>query len=207
MAETLSVDPGHLRGRHVARAVEVLKEGGVIIYPTDTIYGLGCDITRKEAVERIQRIKRRKPKKPMSFVCADLANISSYAHVSNFAYRILRRCLPGAYTFILPASRNTPRMLQTKQKTVGLRVPDHPVPLALAGGLGNPVISTSANYSEHEVITDPVEFETTIGRDVDLILECGTLPVQPSSVVSLIGDRVEILRPGSGDLSMFEEQE
>ena len=207
MAETLSVDPGHLRGRHIARAVEVLKEGGVIIYPTDTVYGLGCDITRKDAVERIQRIKRRSAKKPMSFVCGDLANISSYAHVSNFAYRILRRCLPGAYTFVLPASRNTPRILQTKQKTVGLRVPDHPVPLALAAGLGNPVISTSANYSDDEVLTDPMELEATLGRDVDLILECGELPVQPSSVVSLIGDQVEILRPGSGDLSMFTEEE
>jgi tRNA threonylcarbamoyl adenosine modification protein (Sua5/YciO/YrdC/YwlC family) len=207
MAEILSIDPEHLKGRHIARAVEVLKEGGVIIYPTDTIYGLGCDITRKDAVERIQRIKRRSAKKPMSFVCADLANISSYAHVSNFAYRILRRCLPGAYTFVLPASRNTPRMLQSKQKTVGLRVPDHPVPLALASGLGNPVISTSANYSDDEVLTDPYGLETTMGREVDLILECGQLPVMPSSVVSLIGDQVEILRAGGGDLSMFSEEE
>ena len=128
MAETLSVDPEHLHGRHIARAVEVLKDGGVIIYPTDTIYGLGCDITRKDAMERVQQIKRRSPKKPMSFVCAGLANVSDYAHVSNFAYRILKHCLPGAYTFVLPTTHNTPRMLQTKQKTVGLRVPDHPVP-------------------------------------------------------------------------------
>ena len=206
MAETLTIDPEHLRGRHVSRAVDVLKDGGVIIYPTDTIYGLGCDITRKDAVERVQRIKRRNAKKPMSFVCADLANVSDYAHVSNFAYRILKRCLPGAYTFVLPATRKTPRMLQTKQKTVGLRVPDHPVPLALASGLGNPVISTSANYSDDEVLTDPYELETTLGREVDLILECGQLPVQPSSVVSLVGDQVEILRSGSGDLSLFEEE-
>ena len=204
MAETLSVDPEHLHGRHIARAVEVLKDGGVIIYPTDTIYGLGCDITRKDAVERVQQIKQRSPRKPMSFVCADLANVSAYAHVSNFAYPILKRCLPGAYTFVLPATRNTPRMLQTKQKTVGLRVPDHPVPLALASGLGNPVISTSANYSNDEVLTDPYKLETTLGNQVDLILECGELPVLPSSVVSLVGDQVDILRPGSGDLTLFE---
>ena len=106
---------------------------------------------------------------------------------------------------MLPATRNTPRMLQTKQKTVGLRVPDHPVPLALASGLGNPVISTSANYSNDEVLTDPYKLETPLGNQVDLILECGELPVLPSSVVSLVGDQVDILRPGSGDLTLFEE--
>ncbi len=141
----------------------------------------------------------------MACVGANLANVGAYAPVSNFAYPILKRCLPGAYTFVLPATRNTPRMLQTKQKTVGLRVPDHPVPLALASGLGNPVISTSANYSNDEVLTDPYKLETTLGNQVDLILECGELPVLPSSVVSLVGDQVDILRPGSGDLTLFEE--
>ncbi len=206
MAEILSVDPEHLKGRHVKRAVEVLRRGGIIIYPTDTIYGLGCDITCKEAVERIRRIKRRDARKPMSFVCADLANVSHYAHVSNYAYRILRRCLPGPYTFVLPATRQTPRMLQTKQKTVGLRVPDHPVPLALIGELGNPIISTSANRSDEEVITDPQDLEDILGHEVDLILECGQLPVLPSSIVSLVGDKAEVLREGQGDLSHFAEE-
>jgi tRNA threonylcarbamoyl adenosine modification protein (Sua5/YciO/YrdC/YwlC family) len=206
MAEILNVDPEHLRGRHIKRAVDVLRQGGVIVYPTDTIYGLGCDITRKDAVERIRRIKGRDDRKPMSFVCADLANVSHYAHVSKYAYRVLKRCLPGPYTFVLPATRETPRMLQTKQKTVGLRVPDHPVPLAMITELGNPIITTSANRSNEEVLTDPYGLEDVLGSQVDLILECGQLPVLPSSVVSLVGDRAEILRQGQGDLSYFTEE-
>jgi len=206
MAETLNIDPEHLRGRHIERAVEILRRGGVIIYPTDTIYGLGCDITCKEAVEKIRLIKGRDDKKPMSFVCADLANVSQYARVSNYAYRILKRYLPGPYTFVLPATRETPRMLQSKQKTVGLRVPDHPVPLAVIKELGNPIISTSANRSSEEVLTDPSQLEEVLGSQVDLILECGQLPILPSSVISLVGDKAEILRRGQGDLSYFTSE-
>ena len=206
MAETLNIDPEHLRGRHIERAVEILRRGGVIIYPTDTIYGLGCDITCKEAVEKIRLIKGRDDKKPMSFVCADLASVSQYARVSNYAYRILKRCLPGPYTFVLPATRETPRMLQSKQKTVGLRVPDHPVPLAVIKELGNPIISTSANLSSEEVLTDPSQLEEVLGSQVDLILECGQLPILPSSVISLVGDKAEILRRGQGDLSYFTSE-
>ena len=206
MAEILNTDPQRLRGRYIKRAAEVLRDGGIIVYPTDTTYGLGCDITNKEAIERIRRIKGRSPKKPMSFVCADLSNISVYAQVSNFAYRVLKRSLPGAYTFVLPATRETPRVLQTKQKTVGLRVPDHPVPLALVQELGNPILSTSANYSEQEVLTDPQQLEDTLGKSVDLILECGQLPILPSSIISLIGDQIEILREGKGDLDYFRKE-
>jgi tRNA threonylcarbamoyl adenosine modification protein (Sua5/YciO/YrdC/YwlC family) len=207
MAEVLRVHPDRLKGRHIQRAVDVLRSGGVIVYPTDTIYGLGCDITNKNAIERVRRIKGRDKKKPMSFVCADLTHISDYARVSNYAHRILKRCLPGAYTFILPATRQTPRILQTKQQTVGLRIPDHPVPLALVDALGQPILSTSANYSEQEVITEPWVLEDELGPQVDLIMECGPLPVEASSVVSLIGDEVEVLREGKGDLSLFLDGE
>lgn len=206
MAITLSVDPQHLKGRHVDRAVEVLQRAGVIVYPTDTIYGLGCDATSKAAVERIRRIKGRDADKPMSFVCSDLVQVSRYGHVSNFAHRILKRFLPGPYTFVLTATRETPRVLQSKQKTVGVRIPDHPVPLALVERLGNPVVSTSANESNEEVVTNPADLERIFGHRVDLIMECGTLPVQASSVVSLVGDTVEILREGQGDLSYFKSR-
>jgi tRNA threonylcarbamoyl adenosine modification protein (Sua5/YciO/YrdC/YwlC family) len=205
MSTTLTIDPNHLKGRHIQRAAEVLRSGGVIIYPTDTVYGLGCDITNKAAVARVQRIKGRDSKKPMSFICADLTNISRYARVSNYAHRILRQCLPGAYTFVLPATRETPRILTTRQKTVGLRIPNHPVPLALVKALGEPILSTSANFSDQEVITDPWELEEQMGNKVDLILDCGSLPIQPSSVISLIDDRAEILRAGKGDLSLFKD--
>jgi len=206
MVEVLHIDPDKPKGRHISRAVEVLRKGGVIIYPTDTIYGLGCDITNKEAIERILALKGRSRKKPMSFVCADLENVSKYAHVSNHAYRILKRYLPGPYTFVLPATRETPRILQTKQKTVGLRVPDHPVPIRLVRELGHPIVSTSANLSNEEVLTDPEELRGTLGAGVDLMLECGRLPVLPSSVVSLVDDRVEILREGKGDLEALRRE-
>lgn len=203
MAITLSIDPRHLKGRHVDRAVEVLKRDGVVIYPTDTIYGLGCDATSKGAVERIYRIKGRDAGKPMSFVCSNLVQVSRYGHVSNFVHRILKRFLPGPYTFVLTATKETPRVLQSKQKTVGIRIPDHPVPLALVERLGNPVVSTSANESNEEVITNPADLEQVFGHRVDLIMECGTLPVEASSVISLVNDTVEILREGQGELDYF----
>lgn len=203
MATVLHIHPENPQGRHIRRAAEVMRSGGVIIYPTDTIYGFGCDITQSQAVNRIIRIKGRDPKKPMSFVCSDLTHISQYAMVSNLAYRILKRFLPGPYTFVLPASRETPRNLRSKSKTVGIRIPDHPVPLALVQELGNPILSTSANLSHEEVITDPDELRDRFGNQVDLILDSGVLPVLPSSVISLIDNQVEILREGSGDLKYF----
>ncbi len=205
MAQVLHIDPDHLRMRSIQQAVEVLRDGGVIIYPTDTVYGLGCDITSKSAVERIQRIKGRDAKKPMSFVCADLTDVSHYAQVSNFAYKIMRRLLPGPYTFVLPATKETPKLLRSKQKTVGIRIPDHSVSTAIVSQLGWPLLSTSANRSEQDAITNPFRLEEELGHEVDLILECGDLPVLPSSVISLIGDEVEILRRGSGDLSLLQE--
>lgn len=207
MGTMLTVDPQHLRGRLIHRAVEALNSGGVIVYPTDTIYGLGCDITNKNAIEKIQRLKGRDARKPMSFVCADVADISTYAHVSKFAYRLLQRLLPGPFTFILPATKETPRVLRSKQRTVGVRIPDHPVSTALVKELGRPLLSTSANRSSEDVLTDPVDLEQEFGSQVDLILECGILPVQPSTVVSLMDDQVEVLRQGKGDISAFIEEE
>ena len=138
MATTLTIDPQHLKGRHVDRAVEVLKRDGVIVYPTDTIYGLGCDVTSKAAVERIRRIKGRDADKPMSFVCSDLVQVSRYGHVSNFVHRILKRFLPGPYTFVLAATKETPRVLQSKQKTVGIRIPGSPCTAGAGGAARQP---------------------------------------------------------------------
>jgi tRNA threonylcarbamoyl adenosine modification protein (Sua5/YciO/YrdC/YwlC family) len=205
MAIMLSVHPQSPQGRHIARAVEMLRDDGVVVYPTDTVYGLGCDITSKRGVERIVRVKGRDPKKPMSFVCADLTHISRYARVSNFAYRILKRFLPGAYTFVLEASREVPKLLLTKQKTVGIRVPDHAVALALVRELDNPILSTSANRTGGEPLNDPKEIQDVLGKEVDAILECGVLPRMPSTVVSLVDDRVEVLRQGAGDAAYFLE--
>jgi len=203
MATVLRVHPENPQGRHIERAAEVMRGGGVIVYPTDTVYGLGCDIMNAQAVNRIIRIKGRDPKKPLSFICADLTHISRYAMVSNFAYRILKRFLPGPYTFVLPASREVPKLLRSKSKTVGIRIPDHPVPQSLVKEMGNPILSTSANRSNEEVITDPDELRVSLGKEVDIIMDSGILPVLPSSVISLVDEEPVILREGAGHLQHF----
>lgn len=204
MAQQLSVHPDNPQPRLIKRCVDILSNDGVIVYPTDTVYGLGCDITSKKAVERINRIKSRDPKKPMSFVCSDLTHISKYARVGNFAYRILRRFLPGPYTFILEASREVPKMLLTKQKTVGIRVPDCAVALALVKDLGRPILSTSANRSGKEPLANVFEIDETLGREIDAILDIGQLSRQPSTVISLVHDEAVVLREGGGDASFFK---
>jgi len=203
MPEILRIHPGDPQPRHLDRAVERLRAGGVIIYPTDTVYGIGCDVGRADAVERVARIKGRDPDKPFSFVCSDLSGISRYARMSDPAFRLIRRCLPGPYTFVLRGTREVPRLLRTKRKTVGIRVPDHPVPLALVARLGRPILSTSANRGGEEVIVDPEDRDSPVVRSVDLVLSVGPLPVLPSTVVSLVDDVPVVLREGAGDLSLF----
>lgn len=203
MRKLLNIHPENPEPRYVERAVSVLRDGGVIVYPTDTVYGLGCDIRNNDAIERIIRIKGRDPSKPFSFICADLSDISKFAKVSDYAYRILRRFLPGAYTFVLEGHKETPKLLRAKRKTVGIRIPDHPVPLALVKKLGGPIVTTSANRSGEDVLTDPEELEVELGHEVDLILSCGPMAVTPSSVISLLNDMVEVLREGAGDTSFF----
>jgi len=205
MATVIHIEPQQVQPHDLQPAVDALRTGGVIIYPTDTIYGLGCDITNPLAVQRVQQIKGRDTNKPMSFVCADLQDVVRYARVSEYARTLLQRCLPGAYTFVLPATDSAPDILTTGQQTVGLRIPDHPIPLALVNALGAPILSTSANFSTQEVITEPRDLEEHMGGLVDVIVASGSLPVQPSSVVSLVGDKATVLRAGGGDLRPFQD--
>jgi tRNA threonylcarbamoyl adenosine modification protein (Sua5/YciO/YrdC/YwlC family) len=189
--------------RYINKAVEVLKNGGVIIYPTDTVYGLGCDIFNKEAVERIYSIKNETETKLFSFICSDLKDISKYAKVSDFAYRSMRKLLPGPYTFVLPAAKEVPKILWTKRKTVGIRVPDNNITRTLVQELGNPIISTSATTRKGEQLFDPIEIRTIFNTSVDLMLSMGALSGGQSSIIDLSGDEAEIIREGSGDLSFF----
>lgn len=181
--------------------MDVLRDGGVIAYPTDTIYGIGCDIFNKKALERIYLLKGRERNKPMSFICSDLAHISKFAKVSNYAYRIMKRLLPGPYTFILEASSQVPRMLMPKRKTVGIRIPDNAIATMLVEKLGNPIISTSANVSGRDVISDPCEIDLFMGKILDLTVDAGMLPGEPSTIVDLTGDSPVLLRKGVGDCS------
>jgi tRNA threonylcarbamoyl adenosine modification protein (Sua5/YciO/YrdC/YwlC family) len=187
--------------RFINKAVETLKNGGVIIYPTDTVYGIGCDIFNKEALERIFRIKN--DTKLFSFVCSDLKDIAKYAKVSDYAYRTMKHLLPGPYTFILPAAKLVPKTLWSNRKTVGIRVPNHAVTLTLVKELGNPIISSSATNGRGEIVMDPIEIRSVFNNKVDLMLSAGNLSGQPSSVIDLSDETPEVLREGAGDISLF----
>jgi tRNA threonylcarbamoyl adenosine modification protein (Sua5/YciO/YrdC/YwlC family) len=200
VAPILEVDIQHPQPRHIARAVQVLERGGVIAYPTDTYYGLGCDLMSKKAIERLYLLKGRDKKKPLSFLCPDLSDVAKYAHVSNFAYRTMKGLTPGAFTFILEATRIVPEVMMSKQKQVGIRVPDAPLARALAAGLGRPLITTSASDDEGEPLIDAKGIKEKLGHGLDLILDGGVTLIEPSTVVSLIGDSIEVLRQGKGRL-------
>ena len=201
----LHINPDNPQGKLVSRVADILRGGGVVAYPTDTIYGFGCDIFSKKGLERIYQLKGRDKKKSLSFVCSDLSHISQYAKVSNYAYRILKRFLPGPYTFILEASSQVPRMLMPKRKTVGIRVPDNRIAIAIVEKLGNPIISTSANISGENAISDPFEIENLMGKNLDLTIDGGVLAGDASTVIDMTGDFPMLLRKGAGDYSWVEE--
>ncbi len=189
--------------RYINKAVEVLKNGGVIIYPTDTVYGFGCDIFNKDALERIYSIKNESNTKLFSFMCPDLKDIAQYAKVSDYAYKTMKKLLPGPYTFVLPAAKEVPKKLWTKRKTVGIRVPDNEVALTLVRELGNPIISTSVTNRLGENYFDPNEIKAVFDYQVDLMLSVGALEGKPSSIVDLSAEEPEVIREGAGDVSIF----
>jgi len=194
---TLSVNPENPQQRHINRVAQVLEQGGLIAYPTDTFYGIGCDLFNKRGIQLIYRLKKRPLKKPFSFVCDSLKEISRYALVSNYAYKTMKRLLPGPYTFVLEGTKLVPRIMLTKRKTVGIRVPDNKIALSIVQTLGRPIISTSAGHD------DPWEIKEAYGSYLDIVIDGGMFNQNPSSVVSLIGDRPEIIRKGKGDVSSF----
>lgn len=197
----LAINQENPQPRLIRRVVEMLREGGLIAYPTDTIYGLGCDIFNKKGVVKIYQIKQRDPRKPFSFICADLSDAAQYAQVSNFAFKTMKRQLPGPYTFVLEATRIVPDLLTTRQKTVGIRIPNDPIALAIVRELGHPLVTTSANLSGEDPIHDPLRIEEEIGKTLDVVIDGGIRMGDPSTVISLLDDRIEILRQGSGDTS------
>jgi tRNA threonylcarbamoyl adenosine modification protein (Sua5/YciO/YrdC/YwlC family) len=190
--------------RLIMRVVDILKNGGVVVYPTDTYYGIGCDIMNKKAIEKIYQIKQRHNSKPFSFICSDLKNISLYAKVSNYAYKTMKRLLPGPYTFILAGSKLVPKIMLTKRKTAGIRVPDNQICLNLVKDLGNPVITTSATMPDGTIFHDASLIHDYFGNRVDVVIDGSVVPGQPSSVIMLINDIPEVLRKGMGDVSIFE---
>jgi tRNA threonylcarbamoyl adenosine modification protein (Sua5/YciO/YrdC/YwlC family) len=199
----IGINPQNPQLRLIRRVVEVLRRGGVIGYPTDTIYGIGCDLFNKDAIEGIYRLKKHNRNKPLSFICSDLKDISRYAHVSNYAYKTMRRLLPGAYTFVLEATKLVPKMVMTKQKTVGIRVPDNPICLALVRELGHPIISTSVYRPDEELYSDPREIEERFGKSLDLVIDGGIIVAEHSSIIDLTDEIPRVIRRGKGDVSPF----
>ena len=198
----LSINPEHPEPRKVRRAVEALQAGEVIAYPTDTVYGLGCDLTNKKAVDRLYQIKGMDRSHPLAFICPDLGEIAKYAIVDNQVYRVLRRFLPGPYCFILEATREVPRLVQTKRKTIGIRIPNHEVIRAVVQELGRPVISTTANKQGGEPYVDPREIDDDF-RGLGLVLDAGAGGVMATTVVDLTVSPPEVVREGAGPIDEF----
>jgi tRNA threonylcarbamoyl adenosine modification protein (Sua5/YciO/YrdC/YwlC family) len=201
--EYFELHPINPQVRFIKKAVDVLREGGIIIYPTDTVYGIGCDIYNKEALSRVQEIKSNPDIKLLSFIIPDLKEIAKYAKVSDYAYRTMKHLLPGPYTFILPASRLVPKKLWTKRKTVGIRIPNHQVALKIVEELGHPIISTSTTNRKGDVLVDPNEIRSVFNSQVELMLASGNLSGKSSTVIDLSEEAPVIVREGAGDISMF----
>ncbi|NLT50452.1 MAG: threonylcarbamoyl-AMP synthase [Ignavibacteria bacterium] len=202
--EYLELHPVNPQERYINMAVDVLKSGGIIIYPTDTVYAFGCDIYNKQALDLLYSIKNDSLSKLFSFICPDLKDIAKYAKVSDSAYKLMKRLTPGPYTFVLPASKDVPKKIWTKRKTVGIRIPEHNIALGLAEKLGNPVISTSVTTRLGEILHNPEEIRIIFNRQVDLMLAAGSLISEPSTIVDLSGEEPEILRYGSGNVNFLE---
>lgn len=194
----LSVYAEHPEPRKIQKAVETLEAGGVIAYPTDTVYGIGCDLTNRAAVDRIYKMKRMREDQLLAFLVPDLSEISKYAVVDNATYRTLKRAVPGPFCFILPATREVPRMLMSKRKTIGIRVPDHPVAQELVRGLGRPLLNSSAAW-EGEQLQDPEDIAERF-KQLDMILDAGIGGVLPSTVVDLTSGEAVLQRQGIGQI-------
>ncbi len=187
--------------RLIDKAVEILVQGGVIVYPTDTVYAYGCDINDKRAVERIYRLKKIDKRKPLSFIFPDISKINSYVrNISDTAFKIMKKATPGPYTFIYNASRLVPNIVITRQKTIGVRIPDNNIALELVRKLERPILSASINTGDSEYIFDPQELEKFIRNEVDLIIDGGPIVPEPSTVVDFTGNIPEIIREGKGEI-------
>ncbi|HHC72364.1 MAG TPA: threonylcarbamoyl-AMP synthase [Thiotrichales bacterium] len=206
MSQYFQIHPRNPQKRLVHRTVEILRDGGVIAYPTDSSYALACTIGNKNALERIRRIRRLEPHHHFTLVCRDLSEISVYAKVDNTAYRLLKALTPGPYTFVLKATHETPRRLQhPKRKTIGIRVPDNPIAQAILEELGEPMLSTTLMLPGEELpLTDPEEIRDRLGNQVDAVIDGGSGGIEATTVIDLLSSPPEVLRVGLGDVSLFE---
>jgi tRNA threonylcarbamoyl adenosine modification protein (Sua5/YciO/YrdC/YwlC family) len=205
-AELIKIYPDNPDEKKIRMVVECLRDGGVIIYPTDTVYGLGCDIYNARAVEKVARIKGVKPQKNnFSFICYDLSHIADFARVGNSTFKVMKKALPGPYTFILDATNRVPKLLNTNKKTVGIRVPDHIIPRLIVKELGNPIVTTSIKDDDEiiEYSTDPELIFEKFHHQVDIVIDGGYGGNIGSTIVMANSDELSVVRQGLGDVSIF----
>lgn len=205
MAKIIDIHPTDPQPRRVAKIVDIIRSGGLIAYPTDSSYAFGCHIGDSKAINRIHRIRRTDKKHNFTLVCRDLSEISLYARVDNWAYRLIKSMTPGPYTFVLPATREVPKRLQNpRRRTIGLRVPDHSLVRALLKALEEPIMSSTLLLPGDEYpLTDAHEIDRQIGHSIEAIVESGPVGFEPTSVLDLTGGYAKVLRAGRGDVSAF----
>lgn len=199
-------DRDYPQDKLIKEAVSFIQKGGIVIYPTDTVYGMGCDILAHEAVKKIFRIKQIKEFKPLSFLCRDISQAAQYARISQSAYKIMKRVFPGPYTIILKTTKQVPKILLTRQKTVGIRIPSHPLTHSLLSSLERPLINTSASTGTGTYLSDPGQINEKFGHLVDIIIDRGLMLLEYSSIIDLTDDHPLIYRKGKGDLSCLSEE-
>lgn len=207
MGELLEIHPENPQPRRIDSAVRILREGGVVVYPTDSIYAIGCRIGDKAAMERIRRIRQLDRKHLFTMICRDLSEIANYARVDNQAYRLLRSMTPGPFTFVLPATKHVPKRLQhPRRRTIGIRIPTHPITCAILEALGEPLLSSTMQMHDADApMTQPFEIFDRVGSEVDLVIDGGVGGLEPTSVIGLIGPSPEVLRQGMGNVAHLVE--
>lgn len=207
MSQFYQIHPDNPQARLIRNAADIIRGGGVVVYPTDSAYALGCQIGDKNALDRIRRIRKLDDRHNFTLVCSDLSEIATYARVDNAAYRLLRHCTPGPYTFILKATSEVPRrLMHPKRKTVGLRVPDNRIASALLADLGEPLMSVTLIMPGDEYpLIDPYDIRDSLQHEVDLVIDGGYCGMEPTTVVDLADDTPMVLRVGKGDIAPFAD--
>ena len=195
----VEIHPENPEMRWINRSVEIIRNGGLVVYPTDSRYGLGCDVFNKSSIEKLYKLIKRDHHHPLSFIFPDLKNLSHFAHISTPNYKILKRCLPGPYTFILEATREIPKMMLTKRRKLGIRIPDHNIMNTLTAALDSPLLNSSVPSSDNLEMNNPEQIEEELGHAVDMILDGGIIISEPSTVFDLTADEPELIREGKGD--------
>lgn len=205
MAQFFEIHPENPQSRLIYQAVEIIRKGGVIVYPTDTNYALACHIGDKQALDKIKRIRQLDDKHNFTLLCKDLAQISTFTKVSNDAHRLIKNLTPGPFTFIISATKEVPRrMLHSKRKTIGIRIPDNKIALALVHELGEPLLSTTLILAgEEQALTDPYEIRDKLEHELDLVIDAGLIESEPSTIISCSDSQIEIIRQGKGEAPML----